>query len=746
MYDQDWPAEPFIETKDYQAFLESKRLVVASSGRDVPQEILHDKLFPFQRDLVQWSLRKGRAALFADTGLGKTFMQLEWAKHAAERVLILAPLAVARQTVNEGAQWGIPVTYARSQEHATPSGITITNYEMLSHFDVSQFGAVVLDESSILKSFEGKIRTALIEAFSNTPLRLCCTATPAPNDIAEIANHAEFLGLMTRVEMLASFFVHDDAGWRLKGHAQSPFYRWLASWGMSIRRPSDLGYSDEGYNLPSLEIASTIVPTDWKPPDKLFATGLSGIRDRANVRQYTLEARVRAAADLVNSNPNQAWLAWVGLNEEGTALARMIKDSVLVEGSQTPDVKADALERFARGDIRVLVTKPTIAGFGMNFQRCSHMVFVGLGDSYEQYYQSIRRCYRYGQKSDVKAHIVLSDPEQAIFDNVLRKEKEAVTLADELLKHVVEFEQSELRTTRQRDEYQTGEASGKDWRLLLGDSAERLKEVADNSVDLSIFSPPFATLFTYSNSERDLGNARNYDEFWQHYQYITNGLMRVIKPGRNIAVHVQQLPLIKSTDGVIGIRDFRGEMISHFVKGGWVYHGEVCIDKDPQAQAIRTHSKGLLFVQLHKDSAWMRPAFADYILIFRKPGENAVPVVPDLSNEEWIEWARPIWYGLKESDTLNVSEARSEEDERHICPLQLGTIERCIRLWTNKGETVLSPFAGIGSEGHEAIRLGRKFVGIELKPEYFKVATKNLKKAETSSGAIDLFAYAGLAV
>jgi DNA modification methylase len=268
-----------------------------------------------------------------------------------------------------------------------------------------------------------------------------------------------------------------------------------------------------------------------------------------------------------------------------------------------------------------------------------------------------------------------------------------------------------------------------DYALYNGDSAEVLKGLPEQSVDLSVFSPPFASLYTYSNTERDLGNSKSLSEFWNHFSFISKELLRVMKPGRNVCVHVQQIALQKAKDGVIGLYDFRGDTIRHFVENDFIYHGEVCIDKDPQAQAIRTKSKALLFTQMHKDSLWSRPALADYILIFRAPGESDVPVKPEITNEQWIEWARPIWYGIKESDTLNVVEARGNDDERHICPLQLGTIERCIGLWSNRNEVVLSPFAGIGSEGYQAIKMERRFIGVELKPEYFKCAVKNLEIA-----------------
>jgi len=282
--------------------------------------------------------------------------------------------------------------------------------------------------------------------------------------------------------------------------------------------------------------------------------------------------------------------------------------------------------------------------------------------------------------------------------------------------------------------------NGESWVLYNGDSTEVLRGIPDHSIDFGIYSPPFSTLYTYSASERDLGNSRDDAQFFEHYGYIIREMQRVLKPGRNCAVHVMQIPLQKAKDGVIGLKDFRGDVIRAHQAADWIYHGEVTIDKDPQAQAIRTKSKGLLFTQMHKDSLWSRPALADYILIFRAPGEAAVPVKPDITNNEWIEWARPIWYGIKETETLNVAEGREAEDERHICPLQLGTIERCVRLWSNEGETVLSPFAGIGSEGFVSVKHGRRFVGVELKPSYWRAGVRNLKRAERDSKPLDMFA------
>ncbi len=717
---------------DYAKFIESKTKQLPNIGIEVEPEAINAMLFPFQRDITRWAIRKGRAAIFADCGLGKTPMQLEWAHQISTRtggsILILAPLSVADQTVREGEKFGIPITYTRTQP--TDPGIYITNYEMSENFNAEFFAGVVLDESSILKSVDGKTKERLIIQFSDTKYRLACTATPAPNDIAEFANHAEFLGLCNREGMLARFFVHDDDGWRLKGHAREPFYRWLASWGMSLSKPSDIGYSDEGYELPPLSIVPQIIQTNYVPAGQMFATKLKGVGDRAAVRHETMAERVNRAKSLIEAEPDKQWIAWCGLNEESTTLAAALGDqAVNVEGAQSAEVKAAGLMQFINGEKRILVSKPTIAGFGMNFQNASRQVFVGLSDSYEAYYQCIRREWRFGQTEPVAVHIVLSDVEEPIYDNVLRKEEEATSAMRALVANAAEYERAEIAHIATRDTYMEKTIETPDYTLMMGDCVERIKDIETDSVGFSVFSPPFASLYTYSPSDRDMGNCDSEEEFFGQFGFLIDELLRVTKPGRIVAVHCQLLAATLNHDGFIGLKDFRGGIIAEFCRRGFDFHGEVCIDKDPQAQAIRTHAKGLLFVQVHKDSSWSRPGLADYICLFRKPGVNAEPVHPDINNDQWIEWARPIWYSIRESDTLNARAARSDADERHIAPLQLETIERCIRLWSNKGDLILSPFMGIGSEGHEAIRLGRRFVGIELKPEYFVQAEKNISGA-----------------
>jgi len=743
----------------YERFLDAKQLIVANAGVNVSPGDINPKLFLFQRTLVQWALRKGRSAIFSDCGTGKTFMQLEWARLTGERTLIFAPLAVAQQTEREARLLGLDVRYIRDQSQiATP--ISITNYEMLAHFDPSTFGAVVLDESSILKSVDGKTRSALIEAFRETPYRLCCTATPAPNDIAEFANHAEFLGIASRVEMLSMFFVHDDDGWRMKGHAIEAFYRWMASWAMMLRTPSDLGFSDDGYVLPPLNVEHMIVDGDAaaiaQAQGQLFATGLSGITGRMAARRSTIEAKVAAGAAVVNDSREQ-WIIWCGLNDEGRALAMAIPDAVLVEGADPIETKVARITAFLDGTARVLVTKASIAGFGLNLQACHNMMFLGLSDSYESYYQAVRRSWRFGQEHPVRVVVVMSDIELPILDNVQRKEAAAAETVARMVERVSGYEREELGLVNvHRNGYHPDESVGDGYRLMLGDCVDRMKDLPAESVDLSVFSPPFLSLYVYSDSIRDMGNSKNEAEFFDHFSYMQRELLRITKPGRLAAVHCADVPAMLARDGYIGLKDLPGQLIASFIAAGWVFHGRVTIDKNPQVQALRTKSNGLLFSQMEKDATWSRPGLADQVLLFRKPGDNAVPVQPDITRQQWILWARPIWYaadytpgtfddnggstksgqggrdGISETDTLNVAEGRANDDERHIAPLQLGTIERCIRLWSNKNETVFSPFAGIGSEGYEAIKRGRRFVGVELKPEYYEAAKRNLERAIAS--------------
>ena len=1096
---------------DYGAFLERKRVAAIPVGFGVDEDHINPMLFPFQRDVVRWAAAKGRCAVLLDTGLGKTFVQLEWARLVNERTLIVAPLSVARQTVREATKLGLTVHYTRDGSDLT-DGINITNYEMIGHFDAAKFGAVVLDESSILKAISGATRKALTEAFAGVKYRLCCTATPAPNDYTELGNHAHFLGICTTAEMLSMFFVNANkqqaieyngriiekkgsnkggTEWRLKHHAESRFFEWLSTWAITMTKPSDLGYSDDGFILPPLNIYPLFLPSDYRPTDELMFTGLHGLANRVDVRRQAMAARLAALRGVVDGSAGQ-WIIWVGLDEESSAVTTAFSDAVEVKGSDSPESKARAIEAFQDGEYRILVSKGRIAGFGLNLQNAHDMAFFGLNDSWETYYQCIRREWRYGQTEPVNVHLILSEIEDEIYRNVMRKDALAARLRSQLIDAVRDYERGELgMVTHLEQGYEQRDARGQGWRLMLGDSCERLKEIETASVDMSVYSPPFSDLFTYSASDRDLGNSRGTADFFQHYAFIIREVLRVTKPGRLTCVHTSDIPAMASRDGWIGLKDFPGDVIRAYEAEGWTFIGRAFVQKNPQAlkdgtpvltpagwvpieqlrvddliigsdgkptsiidvpyrgaqpiyrvtfddgasvecgpehlwtvrtgahntwkplrtdqihelgtqapsgllrweipvaepiehpgdvlplyprllgalladgnwagqrcvsitkdrelveslplpvghrvterpgseraggrtatyginggcwhqnavlsalralglencrawekfipaeyltatiaerrellrglldgdgsiqskggiwyrttseqlvrgvvdlvnslgglatarqkdggrygdgkrgrplweisirltgdwcpftlerkakhwknnrrrihrrilsvgltgetapctcisvaapdglyvtdghvvthnsQAIRVKSKALLFVQLRKDSADSRPALVDQILLFKAPGENAVPIRPvdngELDNETWIEWANGIWLGISESNTLSYHNARAAEDEKHICPLQLGTIERCVKLYSNPGELVLSPFAGIGSEGFVAVKNGRRFVGVELKPSYWKTAVSNLEEAERIAHAPSLFDWA----
>jgi len=422
----------------YAAFLERKMSTGQEFGMAVNTADMHPMLHEWQKELVQWACQVGRAALWADTGLGKTIMQVEWARNVGDRVLIIAPLAVCHQTVREAAKIGVTARYL-TEDDGEP-GIMVTNYERVHNF--GHVDGVVLDEASILKQSTGATRTALIEQFASTQYRLACTATPAPNDVEELTNQAAFLGVSTRANMLAAYFIHDSDGWRLKGHGKAPLFRWMSSWAVAVRKPSDLGYPDDGYDLPGLDIVPHFIDVEHAPSDQLFATDLGGVGGRAKVRRDTLVARVARAVELVQSEPDEPWLLWCGLNDEADALAKALPGAVNVKGAMSPEAKADGLLGFADGDIQILITKPSMAAFGLNWQHCARMVFVGMSDSYEAYYQSIRRCYRYGQTREVVAHIVLSDLESQIATNVARKEAQAADVMNELVNHMNQAKES----------------------------------------------------------------------------------------------------------------------------------------------------------------------------------------------------------------------------------------------------------------------------------------------------------------
>jgi DNA modification methylase len=929
---------------EYEAFIAGKHVRAKHVGFEPPLE-LNAALFPFQRQIVTTVLRRGECAVFGSPGIGKTLMQAETARqgaaHSGKPSLIIAPLAVAWQTRAEAARFGIEVTLCREAGDVRP-GANVTNYDRLDRFDLSQFGMVLLDESSILKSYMGKTKRALIERCAAVPYRSCWTATPAPNDHMEIGNHAEFLGVMPSAEMLTRWFINDTSqtgAYRLKGHAEADFWRWVASWAVSLRRPSDLGdYDDAGYVLPPLHVETVTVGVDiveGRGEQQLFREPtLSATEMHAELRR-TAPARAAAVAEIVAREPGEQWLLWCNTNEEADRIVAAIPDAVEVRGSdsaewkerasawfaglyeeececpgnpstrqpesgaspKTPSTPSDtprispALPRSDRptqssggstcasgssgtastseptglstttsatlggasstpptssaesapaptrsGGARrtprntskatcastnsrspssgssspsreaaapcadgrsapttpsepgpgsdgststtatepgrsegcsapsatsasasstttpsdsnappctcgkltarrrkILVSKSLIFGMGMNFQACARVAFVGLNYSFEQFFQALCRTHRFGQTREVKTYVIAATTEGAIGATVERKAREYERMMDAMVKHARDARGANGLTLSESVE----EVAGEGWRMQHGDCVLALKGVPDGSLDFCIHSPPFSNLYIYSDSQQDMGNAKDDAEFFAHYDFAIRELHRAMRPGRLVAVHCKQLVKYQGRDGVAGIRDFRGEIIAHFERAGFQYHSEVTIWTDPVLEMQRTKAHGLLYKQLRADSSFSRQGLAEYLVVFRKwAAENddaaVVPVThtkDSLPLDVWQRYASPVWMDIKRTDVLNVAIAREAADEKHICPLQLSVIERAVDLWTNPGDLVFSPFAGIGSEGVVSVKMGRRFLGVELKRAYFDRACRFLAEA-----------------
>lgn len=432
----------------YEDFIASKAITPMLSGFDIDADRLNINLFDFQRVIGKWALKRGRAAIFANTGLGKTLMQTSWAhevfRETGGDVLIVAPLCVAHQTVHEGEKFGIEINYCRSQEGVKP-GLNITNYEMLDKFDLEEFHGVVLDESSIIKNRDGKTRNYIIEQCQKVPYRLSCTATPSPNDYMELGNQAEFLGLMTMSEMLAMYFMHDGgetSKWVLKGHGRTKFWQWLSTWAVVISSPADLGFDGSAFELPPIKYYSHVVESETDD-GQLFAGVAAGLMDRNKARKDSIDDRVAKCAEIVNASKEQ-WVIWCHRNEEGEKLEKLIAGSINIQGSDSIDFKEQTIDSFSDGKLRVLVTKPSISGFGMNWQHCQNTAFVGLSDSWEQYYQSIRRFWRFGQKKTVNVHVISAESEGAVVANIQRKEEQNKVMQTEMIEHMAESMKKEV--------------------------------------------------------------------------------------------------------------------------------------------------------------------------------------------------------------------------------------------------------------------------------------------------------------
>lgn len=730
-----------VDCVEYETFLKDKTKKTLNSGFDIDESKLNKNLFPFQKFCVKRALRKGKYALFESCGLGKTIQQLEWAHqvsiHTNKPVLILAPLSVSLQTIDEGVKFGIDVRKYDGSDFP----IQITNYEQIDNIDCTKWGGVVLDESSILKSFNGATKKKIIESFCLTPYKLACTATPSPNDPMELGNHAEFLDVMSYNEMLSMYFIHDGGNtskWKLKGHATESFYKFVGSWSVMFSTPSEIGFSDDGYVLPPLNYIEEQIVTPKKNNGKLFNDSAVNATNFNQELRETTELRLNRVADIVNSHKDEPFIVWIKQNQEGDKLKSLIPDAIEVKGSDSDEWKENKLLGFAKGEFRVLITKTKIASFGMNYQNCNNQVFASLDFSFEGLYQAIRRCYRFGQKKQVNIYLITTDTMENVRESIDTKQQNFEIMQSTMSKVICENMSNE---TLSNAEYDTKPFMTDYCSVKRGDCVKLIRNIEDESIGLSVFSPPFAELYTYSNYVEDMGNSSDYKQFVKHFGFLVKELYRVMMQGRNVCVHCMDIPIQKGKEGFIGLRDFSGIILRIFEDAGFIYHSRITIWKDPVVEMQRTKALGLLHKQVKKDSTMCRVGLPDYVMVFRKDGERCNPVQnTDMSVDLWQKLASPVWFDINQSNTLQgVREAKEDKDEKHICPLQLDVIERCIMLYSNDGDKVFTPFMGIGSEVYQAVKMGRFGVGFELKDSYYEIAVKNIKSAILDKNQLNLF-------
>jgi len=717
--------------KAYEIFLESKQKAHILSGFEVMEDELNKFMFPFQKFIIQRALKAGKYAIFADCGLGKTIMQLEWAnqvnRFTKKPVLILAPLAVSGQTIQEGNKFQIDV--CKYDGSARP--IQISNYEQLGNIDCSIFSGIVLDESSILKNFEGATKMTILDSFANTPYKLACTATPSPNDPMELGNHAEFLDVMRRNEMLAMYFIHDGgqtSKWKLKGHAIKTFYRFVGTWSIMLNKPQDIGFMMDGFNLPRLNLIERQIKTPKRDNGSLFNDAIISATNFNSELRLTIKQRLNEVVKIVNSKPGERFIIWIKHNSEGERLKTLLPEAIEVKGSDANEYKERMLLGFGNNEFRILISKSKIASFGMNYQNCHNQIFASLDFSFEGLYQSIRRSYRFGQKDEVNIYLITTDTMSNVIESISKKQKQFNIMQDEMSKTVNENLKGRLMTSI---DYDIEEEKNEWYHLKRGDCVRLINEIESDSIGLSVFSPPFADLYTYSSYVEDMGNSKDYNEFLIQFDFLVKELYRVMMQGRNVAVHCMDLPIQKGREGFIGLRDFSGMILRLFEEVGFIYASRITIWKDPVVEMQRTKALGLLHKQIKKDSTMSRVGIPDYVLIFRKDGERNNPVSnTDLPVELWQKYASPVWMDIDYGNTLQgFRNGRDQNDEKHIAPLQLETIKRLIYLYSNKGDTVFTPFMGIGSEVYQAVKMDRKAIGFELKESYFDLAKSNAGKA-----------------
>lgn len=830
---------------NYQDYLLEKQKELPGSALPItlPLSPYH---MPFQKSAILWAASKGRAILAEDCGLGKGLQQLELGVQTiaatGKPVLMFAPPAVKAQFKLEAAKFEFDINVIEEEFQINPNLINVTNYERLSvreqvkvedyqthlikwqaydpveikrtdstvtvdrfRFAPAQFGGLIGDELSILKHYNASTREALTRfvTFGNIPYRFGGSATPAPNDYIEWINYAEFLGIMTGTQARAKYFIQDGNSsnkYKLMPHAREDFYKWIASFALLIRLPSDLGFDDNGFILPPKHSHLCMIE-DWRVPDgEMFSRPAKSLSEQSRLKRDSLEERCQVAADLVNGNVNYAkwgitddlskerWIVWVKLNNEGELLNKLIPDSIEVSGSHSEAYKEKAFIDFREGrGPRVLITKIGIGGLGMNWQaHCRCDVEVSVDHSHEDAKQSAGRTWRFGQTKEVHRFTVALDTEGNILANRDRKEKQDNAMYQAVKKYVhvdtkiiakqetpykMEFTSSNPQL--KYDALTVDNLSKTDWSLFLGDSCETLTHMPDQSVGHVITSVPFPAMYAYTDSSRDIGNYDDIEQACQHMGFVFKSLLPKMMPGRIVSIHLAQAVAHMNREGYIGLEDFRGPLVRTMKESGYLFHGERTIEKDPQTERARNNTYGLLFKTVANDAAMLRASTSDYLIDFRAPGDDIAPIkallasldtgcqkydCPDgwITEPMWINWASNVWYkyrkGMKwwegidvtnvlgaHKGALGVRDARGKDDIRHLCELQLDVIERSIALHSSPGDLIVDPFNGILSSGWMAIMMGRRYLGSELKEEYYRASIRNAQKITLEVRQKDMF-------
>lgn len=803
-YDND-EYKKFIDIKRLPYYSVKKNEIIVNNnfldkiGFDVDVKVdknfleFNSKLFDYQIFITKLAVIKKRFAIFSDCGTGKTNCLLEWGKQISQRIdtnkkiLCVSPLMVLNQTKNEQMKFYGIDEYINCHKYGFDVWLNSDNKYGIVNYDLfrnkidfgGRIGAIILDESSALKHEQSVIRTNIINASKGIEYKLCCTATPAPNDRSEFANTAFFLEYVRSYqEFFQRYFMIRDNNWILKPHATESFYRYLSTFSIFLRDPKTYGFEDNLKDLkePIINEIKVDVTSEQsryiaKISKKKSGFGLiaktDGIVTSSKLSQlskgfiyvdgrdkidYVETKKPQVIFDLCKKHPHEQVLIWTTFDEEGEILKKKLEKEFTVEnlnGKMKQEKRIEVIESFLNNKLQILISKPKLLGFGLNFQNVSVVIYSGMDYSFEKFYQSLRRVYRYGNTKEISVYIPFTNYEEPMIRSVFNKEAnfnydasyQENLYKKYLINDLIEFANKGDIVLKKEKPRKRKIEKGDNWTLIYGDNIEELDRLEENSIHFSIFSPPFADLFTYSSEIEDMGNCNeDDDEFTLNYTFFAKRLYRVIMPGRKVAVHVMQLPILKSVTGYCGMKDFRALICESMNKCGFIFKGEVAIKRNQQQESIVNHRPGLAMHIFKKDSNNCIPCYNDYILIFSKDGENKIPITPyqngEMSGDDWVKFASGCWMideftsDIRMSDTLNTKNAKSEEDEKHICPFVLEPVRRFVKLYSNPNETVLDPFNGIGSTGVICMENRRKYIGIELKKEYFDESIKNIKREE----------------